>query len=117
MEKLNAPDQFGIPFACSAEKAPLQRCPRVRSMASESVIKEQIERMVKGRYSTWVIGLTKDPGERKAQVGQPLNWLHWRAESERAAGIVLQHFVQRGMESNENSAKLAKYIYVFLRQT
>ena len=49
----------------------------------EDEIKTAVER-VRGstRYSSWTIGITDNPTQRKSQHGNPTAWHHWRADTE-----------------------------------
>lgn len=69
--------------------------------------------MVEGDYGSWTIGVTDDPGARKAQHGNPLNWCHWKAESADEAGTIEQHFLDKGMKNGTRPGDLGAYVYVF----
>lgn len=83
-------------------------------MASEKTIIRQIEKTVGLRYTDWRIGITDDPAQRKAALGNPLNWLHWHADSNLAAQNVMSYFVQKGMKRSGVANKTATYVYIFL---
>lgn len=83
-------------------------------MASEMTIKKQIEKTVKGRYSDWQIGITDYPVQRKAQLGYPLSWLQWKADSEQATRNVECYFLQKGMDSAGAAPKRARFVYILL---
>jgi len=82
-------------------------------MASEAIIISQIENTVGGKYSGWKIGITDKPALRKAQVGNPLSWLQWQADSHQAAKNVLQYFLQKGMKHSGTANKSADFVYIF----
>lgn len=85
-------------------------------MTSKATIRKQIEGAVAGNHTSWHIGVTGDPVARKAQLGTPLNWLQWEAESEPTALDIQDEFVKKGMllsGSSEKSGKSGKYIYIF----
>jgi len=83
-------------------------------MASEATIKAQIEKIVGDIYSEWEIGVTDDPTNRKAQLGNPLSWIHWKADSEQAARNIKLYFLQKGMKSVGRAPKSANYVYLLL---
>lgn len=84
-------------------------------MPSETTIKRQIETTVSGKYSDWHIGVTDDPLVRKAQLGNPLSWLQWPAESTKSALNILKYFKSKGMKPTDVGAEESgKYVYIFL---
>ena len=83
-------------------------------MASDAIIKAQIERIVSGRYSEWGIGVTDDPTNRKAQLGNPLSWIQWNADSGDAARNIKRYFLQKGFKSVGRAPKSANYVYILL---
>lgn len=85
-------------------------------MTTEATIKSQIENTVGGHYSDWKIGLTDNPKERKAQLGNPLNWLHWKTDSERTSQNIESFFLKKGMLSAGGSKKSATYVYILPAQ-
>lgn len=85
------------------------------TMASDSTIISQIEKTVGGKYLDWKIGITDDPAHRKAQFGNPLSWLQWKADSEQAAQNVERYFSKKGMISARKASKSAKYVYILLK--
>jgi hypothetical protein len=82
-------------------------------MASEATIKRQIAHTVGDDYSSWTIGVTQQPVVRKAQVGNPLSWLHWKANSERVALNVERHFLQKGMKPDTRVISSGQYVYIY----
>ena len=83
-------------------------------MASETAIKTGIERSV-GAYSLWAIGLTDDPESREVEVGNPMGWRVFDADTELVAKNVGAHFVRKGMEDDTaGRAARAKYVYIFI---
>ena len=68
-------------------------------MASRVIIISEIESAVKDEYSDWKIGITNDPANRKAQLGNPLSWLQWKAASKEVASFVMQHFLSQGLKN------------------
>jgi len=83
-------------------------------MASEATIIKQIEKTVVGKYSDWLIGLTDDPALRKAQLGNPLSFLQWKADSEQAAKNVERYFLVKGIQSAGVAPKSALHVYILL---
>ncbi|RMD94219.1 MAG: hypothetical protein D6813_02660 [Calditrichaeota bacterium] len=82
-------------------------------MASEEIIKTQIEQLVGGEYSKWTIGITEDPLDSKARHGNPLTWCHWKAESSETAHKIKKYFLQKGMQSGGKETNSAIFVYVF----
>jgi hypothetical protein len=83
-------------------------------MASSLIIIEQIERTVNGAYSDWQIGITDDSAITKAQMGNPLSWLQWQANSTEEAVAVVNHFEEKGMKNLGCTTKSADYVYILL---
>lgn len=82
-------------------------------MESESTIIQEIENTVAGgSYSDWQIGITRDPIQQKAHLGNPLLWVHWEADSVKTAKNVYQHFLKKGMKSAAVPEKRATYVYI-----
>jgi hypothetical protein len=69
-------------------------------MASAADVITQITRTVDGSYSEWHIGVTDDPVARKARVGNPLTWVHWKVDSTNEARLVVEHFLDLGMQQS-----------------
>ena len=67
-------------------------------MATENYIIRQIEGIAAGKYTEWQIGLTDEPLNRKAQLGNPLTWLHWKADSEQEARNAERFFLDKGLK-------------------
>ena len=82
-------------------------------MASESVIKADIERIVGDKYSIWTIGVTDDPVRRKTQHGNPQHWHQWDADTEIAARNVEKYFLDKSMKGGGGGSGGADYVYIF----
>jgi len=67
-------------------------------MASENYIIRQIEDITAGKCTEWQIGLTNEPLSYKAQLGNPLTWLHWKADSEQEARDTERFFFRQRFE-------------------
>lgn len=81
-------------------------------MASEAMIKAGIEKLV-ATYSLWAIGLTDDPDQRESEMGNPMGWRQFDADSEAAARNVEAHFLGKGMEGDAvGRVARAKYVYI-----
>jgi hypothetical protein len=85
-------------------------------VASQAVIIKQIEKVVAGKYFDWMIGLTDNPLNRKAELGNPLSFLQWKADSEQDAKNVELHFLLKGMQSVGIAPNLAIHVYILLVQ-
>ncbi len=81
-------------------------------MASESDIKKAIEARV-NKYSSWTIGVTDNPTERKKQHDNTKHWMQWNADSETAARNVESHFIDKGMKGGTGGRGNADYVYIF----
>ena len=82
-------------------------------MASESVIKAAIEKIV-GRYPAWTIGVTDNPTRRRSEHGNPNTWHHWDADTEQVARNVEAYFIAKGMQGATGGGGGADYVYIFL---
>ena len=80
----------------------------------ESEIKTDIER-VRGNtnYSSWTIGITDNPTERKSQHGNTTHWHQWRADTEAIARNVEKHFLDKGMKGATGGGDSTNYVYIF----
>ena len=83
-------------------------------MASSLIIIDQIERTVNGAYSDWQIGITDDSARTKAQLGNPLSWLQWQANSPEDAIVVVEYFQKKGMQDAGYITKSADFVYIVL---
>lgn len=84
-------------------------------MADEATIQKQIESAVEGKYAGWRIGITDNPTKRKADLGNPLHWLQWEADSVEVARRVADHFVNKGMAS-ATGPDPGRYVYILPSQ-
>ncbi|MFQ5823701.1 MAG: hypothetical protein ACE5JB_06575 [bacterium] len=82
------------------------------SMASEATLKKQIEQTVGDDHSNWAIGVTDDPAGRKAQLGNPLSWLQWKADSEQVARNIKHFFLQKGMKRADGVPSTGHFVYI-----
>ncbi len=81
-------------------------------MASESVIKAAIEKIV-SKYSLWTIGVTDNPTRRRGEHDNPSAWRHWNADTEQAARNVEAYFIAKGMKGATGGGGKADYVYIF----
>ena len=81
-------------------------------MASENYIIRQVKEITTGKYTKWQIGLTGEPLNRKAQLGNPLTWLHWKADSEQEARNVERYFLDKGMQDTGTTTGQGAYVYI-----
>ncbi len=82
-------------------------------MASEGEIKQEIERIVNGKYSLWTIGVTDDPSRRRQEHGNPKYWHQWDADTEQQARNVESYFLNKGMKGGTGGMGKADYVYIF----
>jgi len=82
-------------------------------MSTESGIKAAIEQIVNGRYSAWTVGVTDNPGRRRAEHGDPNAWHCWDADSETVARNVENYFLDKGMKGGSGGQGRADYVYIF----
>jgi len=80
----------------------------------ERDIKIAIER-VRGSlsYSSWTIGITDNPEQRKRQHGNPVAWHQWRADTEGIARRVEKYFLDKGMKGGPSGGESPNYVYIF----
>ncbi len=83
-------------------------------MASVAIIIQQIETTVRRKYADWLIGVTVDSAERKAELGNPLNWVQWQADSPEDALNVLRHFSVLGMQPSGSTTAAGDVVYILL---
>ncbi len=81
-------------------------------MASENYIIRQVKEITTGKYTKWQIGLTGEPLNRKAQLGNPLTWLHWKADSEQEAQNVERFFLDKGWKGTGATTGSGVYVYI-----
>ena len=82
-------------------------------MASEVVITQAIEAIVRDTYSFWTIGVTDSPETCRTHQGNPSVWHVWKADSELDARIVEAHFVGKGMKKGIGVPGKAVYGYLY----
>jgi hypothetical protein len=89
---------------------------------SKSDIKAAINAKVGSSYSSWQIGLTHDPAERKTywQDTEKKNvscWAQWTADSLADAQDIESHFINdkgmKGGTGGDLSAYKTVYVYIF----
>ena len=81
-------------------------------MASDKYIIRQVKDITTGKYTKWQIGLTGEPLNRKAQLGNPLTWLHWKADSEQEARNVEQFFLDKGLQGTGATHWPGLYVFI-----
>ena len=79
---------------------------------NESEIIEGIKNQVK-TYSSWTIGITADPNDRRAEHGNPEHWKQWKADSETIARKVEEYFLDKGMKGGAGGGENPTYVYIF----
>ncbi len=82
-------------------------------MASENYIIRQIADITAGKYTEWQIGLTNEPLSYKAQLGNPLTWLHWKADSEQEARNTERFFLDKGLKGTRGTTT-GPGVYVYI---
>ena len=83
-------------------------------MAATITIIDQIEKTVDGNYEDWQIGLTDNSALRKSQMGNPLSWLQWQADSHDEAFKIVEHFLKKGMGDAGGDKSLGDFVYILL---
>lgn len=82
-------------------------------MARTKRIIKEIKKIVQEDYHLWEIGATDNAIAQKAELGNPLAWAQWEADSvETAAGLV-QHFSRKGMKTTGERNKSGCLVYIF----
>lgn len=82
-------------------------------MASKNTIVQQIENTIQGEFSSWSVGVTSDPAVRKAQLGNPLSWLQWQADSDKVAKQALDEIVGKGARRSGPVSQSGTFVYIF----
>ena len=77
------------------------------------IIIDQIDVLVKSRYSRWHIGITSDPDKSRIEQGEPKPWRYWSATYLGEAIAVRDYFVEKGVQFAEDKYGSGNYIYVF----
>jgi len=84
---------------------------------TEQEIISAIEGHIGGRYSSWTIGVTDQPNERKQQHEQDGKdvscWHQWDASTESVARRIEHYFVDKGCEGAGGGLGNANYVYIF----
>jgi len=83
-------------------------------VGSTSPIIHQIENTVQNKYFEWNIGQTSTPHKRKAELGNPLDWLQWDLPSGEDASRVVMHFIHLGMKTFDDKPNEGETVYIIL---
>ena len=75
--------------------------------------RDNIEKIVSGNYTRWVIGITDDPDRRKEEHKNPAIWFQWQANSELDARYVDVYFRSRGMWGFPDGGDNPTDVYIF----
>jgi len=81
-------------------------------MPGGTEIMSEIERIVAGNYSYWIIGITEDPRRRKQEYGNPTLWYDWDAVYESSARNIEKYFLAKGMNGDVGGGILPHYVYI-----
>lgn len=84
-------------------------------MSSKAIIISEVESTINKKYSDWEIGITNEPGKRKAQLGNPLSWLQWQAASEDVALFILAYFLDSGLKLSGKKPEQGKHVFILLK--
>lgn len=86
-------------------------------MTKKEIINSIESKVGSSSYSSWTIGLTDDPVERKAahkKDGKNVSsWEHWETDFEQVGRDVEQYFIKKGMKGGTGGDTGAQYVYVF----
>jgi predicted GIY-YIG superfamily endonuclease len=86
-------------------------------MSTESEIKTAIQGVVGSNYSSWYIGITANPKQRREQHeadGKDTKyWREWKADSETAARNIEAYFLEKGMKGGEGGGDKPTYVYIY----
>lgn len=83
-------------------------------MASATIVKESIK-LVVTTYSLWTIGLTTDSGRREVEIGSPIGWRLFEADTGQVAESVEAYFVGQGMNAATGRRAFgAQYVFIFM---
>ena len=84
---------------------------------TEQEIVSAIEDRIAERYSSWTIGVTDRPLDRKReheQNGEDVScWLDWDASTETVARRIEQYFLNKGCKGAGGGPGKANYVYIF----
>jgi len=84
---------------------------------TEQEIISAIEDRIKGKYSSWTIGITDRPNERKQEherEGKDVScWHQWDASTESVARRIEIYFVGKGCKGAGGGLGNANYVYIF----
>lgn len=87
------------------------------SEMTEQEIISAIEGHIAGRYSSWTIGVTDQPNERKQQHerdGKNVSYWHqWDASTELVARRIERYFGDKGCRGAGGGPGNANYVYIF----
>jgi hypothetical protein len=92
-------------------------------MDAEQIAKEidaRVRRSREPKYSAWRVGITQDPGDRRAQhkaAGRDItHWMQWQADELGDAMAVEAHFIERGMKGGtggDMDNDRTTWVYIF----
>lgn len=63
-------------------------------------------------YSCWTVGTTNDPDRQERKHDFPGFWRVWDCGDPDTAATVVNHFLNRGMRKDDNTAK-GRVVYMF----
>lgn len=89
-------------------------------MDMQSIISE-IERLTRGQYEEWTIGVTDNPDRRRAEHEEEddddgkrtSRWRDWYADTEDDARDVEEYFIDKGMQGGTGGQGQADFVYIF----
>jgi len=84
---------------------------------TEKDIISAIENHIRGSYSSWTIGVTDRPNERKKeheQGGKDTScWHEWDASTESVARRIESYFIDKDCKGGGGGRGDANYVYIF----
>ena len=82
-----------------------------------SEIESRISRLKKEDYSTWTVGITDTPKNRKDQHDndgkEVKHWKDWTTDSEKDGRDIEEYFLDKGMIGDTGGGGSASYVYIF----
>lgn len=76
--------------------------------AIDSVVKN-----ANSTYTSWTVGVTDRPDERKTEHGNPGTWEIWDADTEKIGRDVEEYFKSLGMNGDIGGPGNANHVYIF----
>ncbi|MCK4352566.1 hypothetical protein KAW65_04070 [candidate division WOR-3 bacterium] len=80
---------------------------------TEENIMSAIKSHIGTAYSSWTIGVTDRPDERKQEHGNPKYWHQWDASTEAVARRIEKYFLDKDCKGAGGGRGEANWVYIF----